>query len=341
MDALSDIKITIGMTTYNRPEFLREAVQSVLQQSYKNFELIISNDFIERAVIFEDLGIENDSRIKIINQVQSLGHNLGDIKNMNFLLEIAQSEWFVWLADDDLMHPDFLKHARETIMQNQEKNVVGFFSNYISASSPADLFPPQLGLNKPICYRALDFLLDYSSRKCSLIGCSGVIRTTTLRRIGGIPQLGNSFGPYGDTLLPILLIEYGNIFWLDEPLIFFRTHAESISCKSIEFSAYTSAESDFLDQIIRICSTKKLTESRDKIIANMTRWFSQNEWVVLSRISTVTGIVKMKIFLKYQLAVNLTRLSFKYKINHIHFVARMVIIKLLSNCYQKLKSATL
>ena len=68
MDTLPDIKITIGMTTYNRPEFLRQAVQSVLQQSYKNFELIISNDFIERAVILEDLGIEDDSRIKIINQ---------------------------------------------------------------------------------------------------------------------------------------------------------------------------------------------------------------------------------------------------------------------------------
>ena len=52
-----------------------------------------------------------------------------------------------------------------------------------------------------------DFLNDYSARKCSLIGCYGVMRADILKKIGGMPYLGNSFCFYSDTLLPILLIE--------------------------------------------------------------------------------------------------------------------------------------
>ncbi len=320
MNMLSEIKITIGITTYNRPEFLIEAVNSVLQQSYKNFELIISNDFIETEITFENLGVEVDPRIKIFNQAK----NLGEIKNMNFLLDTASSEWFVWLADDDLMHPDFLKYACEVIIKNKEKNIVGFFTNYISASKPEGIFPSQLSLNKPIYYGNSNFLLDYTSRKCPLIGCSGIMHKVTLRKIGGAPQLGNSFSPYNDTLIPILLLEYGRISWLDEPLIFLRTHSESLSCNSTEFSAYASAEVDFLQQLRRVCAIENITNNFDKIMGNTIRWFSKNEWLVLSRDKSVGRFNLMIKFVCYQVAVNLPRLSFKYRIYHFLFIVRMM-----------------
>ena len=59
--------ITIGLTTYNRPKLLKETVQSVLNQKYKNFKLIIGNDYPESKVTFETLEIDYDSRIDIIN----------------------------------------------------------------------------------------------------------------------------------------------------------------------------------------------------------------------------------------------------------------------------------
>lgn len=136
MEKSAGLKITVGIVTYNRPEFLKEAVASVLQQSFANFELIISNDYQEAAVTFESLGIERDPRVKIINQ----NPNLGEVRNMNHLLEIAQGEWFVWLCDDDLLHPEFLKLASQALLERQESGVVGFFSNYLAASSPVGAF---------------------------------------------------------------------------------------------------------------------------------------------------------------------------------------------------------
>ncbi len=314
-----DIKITIGITTYDRPEFLKEAVNSVLNQSYKNFELIISNDFIEAPISFSSLGIKSDSRIRIVNQKK----NLSEVRNMNFLLESAKNEWFVWLADDDLMHLEFLEYVSNIIRKEKNKNIVGYFSNYISANSPVDLFPSKLSSNAPIYYKSSDFLNDYSARKCSLIGCYGVMRADILKKIGGMPYLGNSFSPYSDTLLPILLIEFGDICWINEPLIFVRTHEEALSCKSSSFSAYTSAETDFLLQLKRICEKKDLTCSTSRIMANMISWFSKNEWIVLFRGSSSPTFSLIKRFINYQVFVNLPRLSFKYKLNHIMFIVRM------------------
>ena len=70
--------ITICLPTYNRPGLLKQSVQSVLNQTFNNFELIIANDYVEKPLSFEALDIKYDSRIRIINNKT----NLGEIKNL-------------------------------------------------------------------------------------------------------------------------------------------------------------------------------------------------------------------------------------------------------------------
>ena len=334
MQTLSDLKITVGITTYNRPEFLREAVHSVLQQSFKNFELIISNDYPEVAVTLDGLGVKDDSRVKIVNQ----DPNLGEVRNMNYLLETAQGEWFVWLADDDLLHPEFLMLAIKTILSNQDPSIVGFFSNYIAASCPDGVFPTPLGVSKCVRYDASRFLMEYSSQQNPLIGCYGLMHVDTLKKIGGMPLLGNSFGPYSDTLIPILLAEHGSLCWLDEPLVFLRTHADSLSCKSADFSAFTSAENDFLENLKRVCASKAVRIRPDKATANMIRLFSQNEWAVLCRSPSLSMYAASKRFIEYQISVNLPRLSLEYRANHILLIVRILGTHLLFGLYGKLRT---
>ena len=54
----------IGITTYNRPEMLREAVISIINQTYDNFELLIGNDYIETTVTFDKLEINKSKNIE-------------------------------------------------------------------------------------------------------------------------------------------------------------------------------------------------------------------------------------------------------------------------------------
>lgn len=326
-------KISIGITTYNRPEFLREAVASVLQQSFQDFELIISNDYLAVPVTWDSLGMESDARIRIVNQPV----NLGEVENMNFLLEAARGEWFVWLADDDLLHPEFLAHANSAILDSRGADLAGFFPNFVSAASPSGIFPS--GPRGAECefYDAPRFLQDYSSRKITLIGTYGLLRTDLLRRIGGIIRLGNSFGPYSDNLVSMMLVGHGNLAWLDEPLVFLRTHPESLSCKSTDFSAFTSAEDDFLEHMGPICAGNRAGVDPQKITANMIKWFAHNELAVLSRDDGLKMSQVLGQFFAYQMQQHLPRLSMKYKLGHIAYVFSLVGSQLLQKLRLRLR----
>ena len=310
------IRISVGVTAYNRPNFLRQAVLSVLQQSYNNFELIISNDYIAEPVTFETLGVESDSRIKISNQKI----NLGEVKNMNYMLNIATSNWFIWLADDDMLHPEFFMAANKCISENSEKEIVAFYSNYSQAENPTGIFPNKCISQDYACYEPACFVENYSSQKIDLIGCYGVMSRDTLIKVGGFPLLGNSFSPYSDTLIPILLSEFGKIFITEEKFVFLRTHKDSISVKSTEFSAFSSAEVDFLEHIKHVCTKEILNLNQSKIISNIVRWFLISNWGVFYRNKSLGVYSTLTMFLKYELKINLSRLSFKYKLFHLMFI---------------------
>jgi len=93
-------QVTVLLPVYNASRYLREAVDSILKQTFKDFELLIINDgsYDDSAEI---LAFYSDSRIRIINHVQ----NLGLIKTLNEGFEIARGEYIVRMDADDVSLP--------------------------------------------------------------------------------------------------------------------------------------------------------------------------------------------------------------------------------------------
>jgi len=332
---MSKPRITVGVMTYNRTALLREAVRSILNQSFTNFELVVSNDNPDVNITLCSLGINPDPRVRIVNQ----SVNLGVLDNMDFLLDAAAGEWFIWLSEDDLFHPDYLRFALDTVLHSDFDNPVGCFSNYLSAESPENLFPPvtrssllvvnsnQIGLR--------NFLHNYTLRRYPSVGECGLFKSEVLRRIGGMPRLGSGPGHFSDTLLPLLLLEHGSIYWTDYPFVFYRADQGSISHSSADLSAYMSAEVDFLHDLEVLCTKECINISTDKLVANMTKWFSTVEWQVLSR---CTSVSKGSLFLRFfqiQISVHLPRLKLRYKVVHLFFIlcgaCRLVVNSLRGN----------
>ena len=296
--------VTIGITTYNRPDLLREAVLSILNQTYGNFELLIGNDYIKTPVTFDTLGINPNPRVKILNYSSNLGEN----GNMNHLLNLAQAEWFVWLADDDVFHHSFLEATLNTV--SDEDDVVAVYSGHAVGNLNSDFFN-DIDLCRSVNFPASAFIPKYVSKEIELIGCYGLMKTEKLKEIGGMPSLGSSFGPYSDTLIPILLCEIGDINYLDSPLVFLRTHEEALSVSSSNIEAYISAESDFLYRLTEICNNIGGI-STDRCVYHMVNWFRDNEFSVISRNSTISRISVIIDFISYQLRVNYPRIKTKY-----------------------------
>ena len=98
---------------YNRPEYVSQAVASVLTSTDNDFELIVSDNCSPRqAEVMQALAaFAKDSRLTFITQAE----NLGEARNRHFLMQKAKGVYRIILADDDLLAPHALKTLRATI----------------------------------------------------------------------------------------------------------------------------------------------------------------------------------------------------------------------------------
>ena len=111
-------KISVGIPVYNGEKFVRKSIESVLRQTYGNFELIISDNASTDST--SDICTEfltKDSRIKFVRQDK----NMGSIWNFNFLLQKAVGEYFVWVAADTIILPEFLE-KNINLLEYEKKN---------------------------------------------------------------------------------------------------------------------------------------------------------------------------------------------------------------------------
>jgi glycosyltransferase involved in cell wall biosynthesis len=99
-------QVSIGMPVFNDKKFLQKAVDSLLSQTFSDFELIISDDCSSDGSAEICLAYAaHDSRIRYIRQHS----NIGISKNMKFLLNEAKGKYFMWAANDDIWHGEFLE----------------------------------------------------------------------------------------------------------------------------------------------------------------------------------------------------------------------------------------
>lgn len=111
------IKLTIGMPVFNDVDFVEQSIKSILNQTFTNFALIISDDASTDGS--EEICCklaQIDSRIQYIRHEK----NMGISKNMEFLLSKSNSEFFMWAGDDDLYASDFISELINILENNKE-----------------------------------------------------------------------------------------------------------------------------------------------------------------------------------------------------------------------------
>jgi glycosyltransferase involved in cell wall biosynthesis len=117
-------KVYIGLPVYNGAKTIEKAINSLLAQTFKNFILVISDNASndETARICKKFLLK-DSRIKYIRQK----NNIGASANFKFLLENANTKYFMWLGADDWISSEFLEVNMSALQSN---------SKYVASTSP-------------------------------------------------------------------------------------------------------------------------------------------------------------------------------------------------------------
>ncbi len=117
--------VTIGMPVYNDERYLRLALDDLLEQSFTDFELIISDNASTDASpeICREYAAK-DGRIRYVRQQT----NLGALRNFLFLLDQARGEFFMWAASDDQWHKEYV--ARLVAALRRDKSLAVAFSPF-------------------------------------------------------------------------------------------------------------------------------------------------------------------------------------------------------------------
>jgi glycosyltransferase involved in cell wall biosynthesis len=117
--------VGIGLPVFNGESFLRRALNSLLAQSFVNFELVISDNASTdktREICEEYAGL--DARIRYIRQAS----NLGGLENFNFVLRETNGQYFMWAAVDDQWDPEFIQTLLAAL--EKDRTAVGAFCPY-------------------------------------------------------------------------------------------------------------------------------------------------------------------------------------------------------------------
>lgn len=206
--------VSIGLPTYNGERFLRQTLDSLLGQSFRDFEIVISDNASTDSTeaICREYA-EKDSRIRYSRSEQ----NLGAAWNYNEVFRQARGKYFKWAADDDLCGPEFLSECVEALEQDDEVVLAFPYSVHIDIDGQ-ETEEIRLGLefDSPAPHER------FRSMACHYHDCSavfGLMRTSVLRNT---PLIGSYVA--SDRALLVELALLGRFVEVPRQLQYRRIH---------------------------------------------------------------------------------------------------------------------
>ena len=209
--------VTIITPSYNSKKFVSETIDSVLKQTYKNFEMIIVDDCSSDNSAEYIQSILPDSRFKIVK----LSKNVGAAEARNVALRLATGKFIAFLDSDDKWHPDKLRIQIDFMMKY---NIAFSYTSY-------ELINEQgLSQNKVISSKPLTNFNGYM--KNTIIGCLTVVIDRQKLKYFEMPNLKSShdMALWGDIMLSNNISAYG----LDKSLSSYRLVTNSNTANKLK-----------------------------------------------------------------------------------------------------------
>jgi len=246
-------KVTIGLPVYQGEMYLKQAIDSLLNQTYRDFVLVISDDASTDRTneICEYYQGKNPQIIYSRNQV-----NLGAQGNLLKILNDAKSKYFVWASQDDYWAEDFLLLLVEKLEKNEGLSLAFSAIELIDSELTARKlsFGGRWNPNKLTHYGLISALLlpvsKFSWLKTNL-AVHGVVRTEALKTaFDHLIGIANQ-----DRIYILFLIFQGRWGYIDEKLYYRRTFTGYLLREKIIDSISKSQKSKITPLI---CSMKMM-----------------------------------------------------------------------------------
>jgi glycosyltransferase involved in cell wall biosynthesis len=209
-------KISVILPVFNGGKFIAEAVQSILDQTFKDFELIIINDASTDNTL-DIVSSFNDSRINIINNAE----NLRVVKSLNKGLKIATGEFIARMDGDDIAHPLRFEKQLAYMAQHSDVDV---------CATQVKVFGSQNYVTRQ--YEQHEFV------KASLLFLNNIIHPSVMFRRSAFAQndlsYDESYDNAEDYALWVKIINQHTFAILPDVLLQYRIHNSNVSVQKAD-----------------------------------------------------------------------------------------------------------
>jgi glycosyltransferase involved in cell wall biosynthesis len=205
-------RVSIGMPVYNGIPFLKETLDSILAQTFHDFELIISdNASTDETEEICRAYAAKEKRIRYYRQQE----NQGAAWNHNHVVELATGEYFKWQSHDDLCHPQFVEKCVRIL--DRDPSVVLCYSKFLRIDEHGRPFQKLSSKINGGASLAERFRSVLHRGTCEEI--FGVMRRNVLRQTQMLGKYSNS----DDNCLAELSL-HGSFYEVPEELFLHRIH---------------------------------------------------------------------------------------------------------------------
>lgn len=237
-------KISVVIPAYKAANYLAEAIDSALAQTYDNFEIIVVNDGSPDDGDTRAVAEKYGDKIRYFEK-----ENGGSSSALNRGIEEMTGEWFSWLSHDDLYKPRKLE--RQVALLNElygredvelERQIIFAAADFIDQNGKLIRTPKEEEMQKK--YEMISSVVDNKyiiadSMKYNSHGCSCLIHKTTLDRIG---RLDEGLRIVNDIdLWYRLYVDGCRLHYIPEVLVSGRVHSKQVSMQ-VGYSYHNSEQ---------------------------------------------------------------------------------------------------
>lgn len=227
--------VTVGMPVYNGERYLAQALDSFLEQTFADFELVVTdNASTDRSADIARSYAARDPRIRYLRN----DRNLGAAANYNRAFSEARGRYFKWAAHDDACQPGYLEQCLAVL--EADPSLAGCYSAAVFIDEGGEV----IGLeDEPLDYaserpseRLRRWVIEKDEGWCHPV--TGVIRSDVLARTRLIAPFAGS-----DVTLVAELLLHGGIARTPERLFYRRDH----SGRSVEANRSMESRTEWFD----------------------------------------------------------------------------------------------
>ena len=257
-------KVDILLATYNGEKYIREQIDSILNQNHKDFRLLISDDgSTDKTIEILQEYKEKDNRIEVFLQK----NNLGVVKNFEFLLGKVEAKFYMFSDQDDIWKENKIEKSIEKI--NEGFDLV--YSDLEVVDENLNVTYESYWKLKGI-YNKIKKYNNFESLYLNnfVTGCTIISRKELINSFMPLPNTSKFV--LHDYWISLIISQNGKIAYIEEPLIKYRQHKNNkvgSKKKTDELKSIDEIRKLFIQ--VKKEHFKVFIENEDKFISEETK----------------------------------------------------------------------